>query len=112
MARRSVNTGGLVAGAFMLLFCIVWMSIASTIPVFPMNIAFMAFGLLFVIIALRNIWRAIAPERGTDADPVKKPSPEEHHQYSGYCPYCGSPVEEGHGFCSVCGKRLRWRGAP
>lgn len=94
----------------MILFCAVWMSISYTIPFFPMNIIFMAIGLLFLIMALRNIWRAIAPKRETSSA-IERPA-EEHHQYSGYCPYCGSPVEEGHGFCSVCGKRLRWRGAP
>lgn len=108
---RDLNV--VAGGVFMLLFGLVWTSEASSIGAPPF---FSLFGILFMAFAVWMIVSALRPGKKTPpagADPAKPPAApdlDEHHEYSGYCPYCGSPVEKGHGFCSVCGKRLRWTG--
>lgn len=107
------NMNNLMGGVFALLFGIFWISTAVSMgapAVFPL------FGLLFIAIAAWTIFSSLRSGKGSPpaaVDPAKPPEApdlDEHHEYSGYCPYCGSPVEKGHGFCSVCGKRLRWTG--
>ncbi len=112
---RTDPQGGLLGCVFMLLFAVFWTSTAvSTGIPFPMNMMFILVGVLLIVVAVKGIVQSLRPERKPAesgiVDPAAPPMPEEpdvRHEYSGYCPYCGSPVETDHDFCSVCGKRLR-----
>lgn len=111
---------GVFNSVFLILFGIVWMSMTASMP-FSFASLFSLFGLLFIVL---GVYRLVVTLRdGSDAGvpPQNPPSGgydgygqeppghrrEEGVSYSGYCQYCGAPVEEGHSFCKVCGKRLR-----
>ena len=107
----------LASGAFMLLFSIGWTVVSLSIPM-PFGILFVLFGLAFIVYGIVAVARAIRlPSDGMvprpPEVPVEPPVAEEvdvNAEYTGYCPYCGSPTESGNEFCRVCGKRLdRWR---
>ncbi len=99
---------GLIGPLFMLLFALIWTMTAATMVPFPFMMIFIMFGLLFICLALYQIVSVM--KRSDEAVKVGPEVPEVHDgpekEYSGFCPYCGSPVEPDYGYCRVCGRRI------
>lgn len=100
-----MRISGMVGPLFMLLFALMWTMTAATMVPFPYMMIFMMFGLLFICLALYQLMSVM--KRSDDAvaeGPEISDGPEK--EYSGFCPYCGSPVEPDYGYCRVCGRRI------
>ena len=110
-AGRMAKANGVMAGLFYIVFGIIWITMCGAIPS-AIGILFMvvgalviAFGALMIVRTIRNGGpqsfraRTSHPEEPSEGD-------QELKEYSGYCPYCGSPAEEDHDYCRVCGKRI------
>lgn len=118
------SAGKVISGLFYVIFGIVWMSMASSMPS-VMGVPFMLVGLLIILAGLYNIARRgkeKGPQRPAAGGPVHgEPETEVPRSdvvpdirggdSNGYCPYCGSPLQRGFLYCGVCGRRLRWRGS-
>ncbi|MFT0899358.1 zinc ribbon domain-containing protein [Candidatus Methanoprimaticola sp. MG2] len=103
---RVSNIFGLL---FLILFGIIWVAITLSIPS-PIGILFSAFGVLFIVYA------AVHMVYGLRKGPVQSPpearfperkADEVPPDNDGFCPYCGSPVNDDYEFCRVCGKRVQ-----
>lgn len=104
MVASPSGANGIISGAFLLIFALIWISISYSMPMFPVNILFSLIGVLLIGVAARNIYLAFRPVRapkdeGSEDDEAPQP-------YTGYCPSCGMPVDEGQSFCSACGRKL------
>ena len=109
---------GLVA-VFYIVFGIIWVSSTLSIPsgIGPL---FTLAGVAVILLGLYSLFRkpAYRGPGGVPEDPARNPPdsgivPEGHDGSSnGFCPYCGSPLQDGFRFCGVCGRRLRWDGGP
>jgi hypothetical protein len=108
--------GSVAAG----LFGVFWTGLALS-----MGAGFMAvFGVIFIIIAVAgavyNLKNATGKNRFSEYDitnSTEEPDPlnerfggdgpdKTGEAASAYCPYCGSPVQQGFAFCNRCGKKL------
>lgn len=110
--------GKVISGLFYVIFGIVWISTASSMPS-QIGVPFMLVGFLIIVAGLyRVVRRGSGPRRpmvgsldpeGPEADlPRSDAAPDIREGGSnGYCPYCGSPLQDGFLYCGVCGRRLR-----
>lgn len=96
---------GMIGPLFMLLFALIWTMTAATMVPFPYMMIFIMFGLLFICLALYQLVSNMKRTGDTaEKGPEVLDGPEK--EYSGFCPYCGSPVEPDYGYCRVCGRRI------
>ncbi len=96
---------GMIGPLFMLLFALIWTMTAATMVPFPYMMIFIMFGLLFICLALYQLVSNMKRTGDTaEKEPEIPDGPEK--EYSGFCPYCGSPVEPDYGYCRVCGRRI------
>ncbi len=116
MGRAAPIAGISITCVFMLVFMIVWLSAAINIPLFPLNLIFCIIGIVVPLMVIRSSINGVRKGRemmerkekegaGAGEETEEKP---DSGDYSGYCPYCGSPVNPDYGFCRVCGKKIRW----
>ena len=110
--------GKVIGGLFYVIFGIVWISTASSMPS-PIGVPFMLVGFLVIVAGLYHVARRGKGPRqpavggpasgGPEADlPRSDVVPDVREGGSnGYCPYCGSPLQDGFLYCGVCGRRLR-----
>ena len=109
----SVKAGGVFAGVFYIIFGVIWMSMTLSMP--------SGFGILFSLVGLLvmvfGVYVIVKSFRGREFRPKESQIPEfevprdaepEPHdgESNGFCPYCGSPLENGFQYCGVCGRRL------
>ncbi len=104
MVASPSGANGIISGAFLLIFALIWMSISYSMPMFPVNVLFSLIGVLLIGVAARNIYLAIRPVKGPKEEEAMDDGAQ--HAYTGYCPSCGMPVDEGQSFCSACGRKL------
>lgn len=91
----------------LLVFLALWIFSTSTIPMWPMNILFMLLGILIVSLGVYSIAKNYLRIRGcAKASEEQEQAEDEKGPFTGYCPYCGSPVREEYAHCRVCGKKL------
>ena len=114
MGRAAPIAGVSITCVFMLIFMIVWVSAAINIPIFPLNLIFCLIGIFVPLMVIRSsingarkgcemMERKEKEEAGAGEVVGEK---SDIGDYSGYCPYCGSPVNPDYGFCRVCGKKI------
>ncbi len=103
------------AAVFMLLFSVMWTTIALTMPggdgpFALIKVMFGLFGFMFIALSVYLLVKALRqrPSYGP-VTPQKKEEPKENPvSYGlGYCPGCGSPLEPNYDFCRACGRRLK-----
>ena len=108
------NAGsGLFGGAFAILFGIVWIFMTTMIPSF-IGVLFSLFGILIIGVGAYNIYMALkgGNPSAVDSDvpprdvPVAPSPPESDGVSSGYCPWCGSVIDQDGLYCRVCGRKL------
>ena len=97
---------------FGLVFAIFWCAIAAS-----MGAGFMLiFGIPFVgFMAFRLVMISKYGESSTKAKSASRADPWEYPQQpsqngerkNGFCPYCGSSVEESFAYCPKCGRNLQ-----
>lgn len=104
MVASVPRANGIFSGAFLLIFALIWISISWTMPIFPMNLMFSLIGVLLIGVAVRNIYLAVRPAKAPKEEGAEDDGAP--HAYTGYCPSCGMPVDEGQSFCSACGRKL------
>ncbi|MDO5852640.1 MAG: hypothetical protein Q4Q62_00985 [Thermoplasmata archaeon] len=117
MASAEFNFVGALTGVFVIIFVVMWMSIALMVPM-PYGALFIAVGVFFLILGVRQVvisfrqrpgqdGPGIPLDRPSDLPPSDMPDPDRSAEaLYGYCPYCGSSVETDYGYCRVCGKRI------
>ena len=118
---RAPSMMGGIFGVFAICFGIVWTAIAGAM--FP---PMALFGVLWtgmaVVITVYNFKNATKKNRYSEFDIVEheeEPDPlnqrfgntsvekeETKSSATRFCPFCGSPVQEGFKFCTQCGKEL------
>ena len=106
--------GGMFAGLFYIVFGLVWMSITVSMPFGPGPIISIV-GLFVVIYGIYVIVRSANPKefrpkesKVPDFELPDEMVPERHDgESNGFCPYCGSPLEDRFQYCGVCGRKLR-----
>lgn len=109
---------GLMA-VFYIIFGVIWVTSTLSIPS-PIGILFTLAGIVVILLGLYSLFRKPAyrnpwniPEDPARNLPDSDIGPAEYDGGSnGFCPYCGSPLQEGFRFCGVCGRRLRWVRGP
>jgi len=111
-------------GIVMICFGLLWTALAASLsPIFAI------FGILWTAIAVMNTVYNFKNATGKnryssydivdsreETDPLNERYGRSHEEetYEGpipdeapaFCPWCGNPVEDGHRFCSRCGKEL------
>lgn len=103
---------GLMA-VFYIIFGVIWVTSTLSIPS-PIGLLFTLAGIVVILLGLYSLFRKPAyrnlgniPEDPARNLPDSDIGPAEHDGGSnGFCPYCGSPLQEGFRYCGVCGRRL------
>ena len=107
--RKAAKVMGIGTIIFGFLFMIVWCALAISGGAWFMCLfAIPMFGVLgFRLYAILKAGKKDQKPR----EPWEQP-PEAHTSYTtgasenGYCPYCGTTLQEGFSFCPKCGRRL------
>lgn len=99
----------IVTTVMLLVFLSIWIGTTSNIPMEGVRIPFMLFGTLVVVLGIYSVFKHYLVIRnavqGMEQQQEKESEPVSG-TYTGYCPYCGSPVNEEYAHCRVCGKKL------
>ena len=92
----------------LLVFLSIWIGTTSNIPMDGVRIPFMLFGTLVVVLGIYSVFKHYIVIRNAvqGMEQKEKESEPVSGIYTGYCPYCGSPVNEEYAHCRVCGKKL------
>lgn len=111
-AGKAMTLGSCIYG---LIFSIVWCGIAVWMGAYFMLI----FGIPFVGMMIYRLYILLqmtkedkTQKQAKEADPWDRPAatrepPHVETAANGYCPYCGSAVQETFEFCPKCGRRLK-----
>ena len=108
-AGKAYHMGFAVFG---LAFAVFWCVVAATMGAGIM----LLFGIPFVgLMAFRLVMISkhtepnSKPQVGKEADPRDRPqqTSQAGQQKNGFCPYCGSSVEESFVYCPKCGRHLQ-----
>lgn len=96
-----------IVTAMLLVFLALWIYSTSMMSMGAMGAMFLLFGVLVVTLGIYSVFKNYFDVRESMKS-ADKPDDAEHEKgpYTGYCPYCGSPVKEDYHHCRVCGKRL------
>lgn len=96
-----------------IVFGLIWIMMTLMIPA-PIGPVFTLFGILFILVGVGKIVKVVRTSEvqippQAPKPPEKDASEPQYRQGSsnGYCPYCGSPLNEGFLYYGVCGRRLR-----
>ena len=105
-AGKAYHMGSSVFG---LIFSIFWCLAACSMGAWFMLI----FGLPFVGMMLFRLvmcakYTEEKPQQPSQdsVDPWERPTPHRQEKGNGFCPYCGSGVEDGFEYCPKCGRKL------
>ena len=105
--------GGVFAGFFYIVFGLVWIFMTASMPVGPgpilsvVGLLVIAFGLYVIVKTIRSKGFRPTESQVPEFRIPDGAEPERHDGDSnGFCPYCGSPLEEGFQYCGVCGRKL------
>ena len=105
-AGKTMTIGGCIFG---LVFSIFWCIMAVS-----MGAGFMLiFGIPFVGMMIYRLYVLLQMSQKEEppkaSDPWDRPAkaPRKDCAAGGYCPYCGSAVEESFVFCPKCGRKLK-----
>lgn len=92
----------------LLVFLSIWIGTTSNIPMEGVRIPFMLFGTLVVVLGIYSVFKnyIVIRKAVQGMEQKEKESEPVSGTYTGYCPYCGSPVNEEYAHCRVCGKKL------
>lgn len=106
-AGRAYHMGSAV---FALIFAIFWCVMACAMGAWFMLI----FGLPFVgmtvfrlVMLTRHHQDSPKQKPYLPEDPWDRPAQTHKERENGFCPYCGSAVEESFDFCPKCGRKLK-----
>ena len=91
----------------LLVFLALWIYSLSLMSMGIIGALFLLFGVLVVSLGIYSAFKNYFDVRES-MKTVENPDDADHEKgpYTGYCPYCGSPVKEEYSHCRVCGKRL------
>lgn len=109
----SVKVSSVFVGVFYIIFGVIWISMTASMSVGPGAL----FSIVGVLVIFYGLFIVIRSRRRDEYRPKEsqvpgfevpgEAEPESHGGESkGFCPYCGSPLEEGFRFCGVCGRKL------
>ena len=104
-AGKAMTLGSCIFG---LIFAIFWCLMALAMGagfmlIFGIPFVGMMIYRLYVILQLSKEEPKQAPKK--EVDPWDRPVQQTQPAGSGYCPYCGSPVQESFDYCPKCGRK-------
>lgn len=104
-AGKAMSIGSSVFG---LLFAIFWCVTAASMEAWFLLI----FGILFVgmmVYRIYVLWQYAKGDGETspakETEPWDRPAGQSAPGGSGFCPYCGGPIQEGFAYCPKCGRK-------
>ena len=104
-AGKAMTLGSCIFG---LIFAIFWCLMALAMGarfmlIFGIPFVGMMIYRLYVILQLSKEEPKQEPKK--EVDPWDRPAQQERPTGNGYCPYCGSPVQESFDYCPKCGRK-------